>query len=61
MTQEEKDERAMKVAQAVIDSAFVISKAFDGVDLSELGKDIKDINRAIKRAAKKASNKSKKK
>jgi hypothetical protein len=56
MTKEEKEERAMKVAQAVIDSAFAISKALDGVDLSELGKDAKSINRAIKRAAKKASN-----
>ncbi len=59
MTQEEKDERAMKVAQAVIDSAFAISKALDGVDLSQLGKDVKSINRAIESAAKKASNKTK--
>jgi hypothetical protein len=55
MTQEEKEERAMKVAQAVIDSAFAISKALDGVDLLQLGKDAKSINKAIKRAAKKAS------
>jgi hypothetical protein len=59
MTQEEKEERAMKVAQAVIDSAFAISKALDGVDLLQLGKDVKSINREIKRAAKKASNKTK--
>jgi hypothetical protein len=45
----------MKVAQAVIDSAFAISKALDGVDLLQLGKDAKSINKAIKRAAKKAS------
>ena len=60
MTQEEKEQRAMKVAQAVIDSAFVISKQLQDINLLELGKTVKSVNRAIKRAAKKASKQVKK-
>ena len=45
----------LKLAQAIIDTAFAMCRALEGVDLSQLGNSESEINDAITKAAEQAA------